>query len=91
MRPVENKRIRRSRERIILDILDFLAAEDRHKTAIVYSLNLSFVVTNRHLERLVETGSVAWNERTRKWYLTPAGEDCRKALKKSLKTIEAIL
>jgi len=89
MRP--EKRIRRSRERIVLDILEFLAVEDRCKTTIVYSLNLNFSVTNRHLERLVETGSIGWNERTRKWYLTPAGEDARKVLKKSLTAIEAVL
>jgi predicted transcriptional regulator len=91
MMPVENKRKRRYRERIILDILDFLAVEDHCKTDIVYNVNLNFRVTNRYLERLVEIGSVAWNERNRKWYLTPAGQDCRKALKRSLKTIEAIL
>ena len=84
-------RERRSRERVVLAILDFLAKEDRCKTAIVYGLNLNFSVTNRHLERLVETGSIAWNERTRKWYLTPAGEDARKVLKKSLMAIEAVL
>lgn len=89
MRP--EKRVRRSRERIVLDILDSLAVRDHRKTELAYELNLNFRLANRHLERLVETGSVAWNERTNHWYLTPAGEDCRKTLRKSLKAIEAIL
>ena len=83
--------MRRSRSQIVLAILDLLAAQDRLKTEIVYQLNLNFRTANHYLERLVEVGSVAWNERTRKWYLTPAGEDCRKTLKKSLKAIEALL
>lgn len=91
MEPEKKLHERRSRERVVLDILNFLAVEDRRKTAIVYELNLNFRVATRHLERLVEVGAVAWNERTNRWYLTPAGEDCRKVLRKSLMAIEAVL
>ena len=83
--------MKRSRAQIVLAILDLLAAQDRLKTEIVYQANLDFRTIDRYLEKLVEAGNVAWNERTRKWYLTPAGEDARKVLKKSLTAIEAVL
>ncbi len=85
------RRGNRSRAEIVFGILDLLSAEDRQKTDIVYGSNLSFSSIRPYLERLVEQGYVAWNERTRLWHLTPAGEDARKVLKDSLKAIEAIL
>jgi predicted transcriptional regulator len=85
------KRKKRTRGEITLAILNLLHEEDRTKTTIVYGLNLNFRTADSYLELLVKNRAVAWNERTNRWYLTPAGEDCRKTLRKSLKAIEAIL
>ena len=79
--------MKRSRGQIILAILDLLAVRDRLKTEIVYQANLNFRTIDKYLETLVEAGNVAWNERTRMWYLTTAG---RKAAA-HLQEVEAIL
>ena len=67
--------MKRSRGQIILAILDLLAAQDRLKTEIVYQANLNFRTIDRYLEKLVEGGLVAWNTRTRAWYVTLAGKE----------------
>ena len=79
--------MKRSRGQIVLAILDLLAAQDRLKTEIVYQANLNFRTIDRYLEKLVEAGNVAWNERNRRWYLTTAG---REAID-HLREVEAIL
>lgn len=65
--------MKRSRGQITLTILELLAAQDRLKTEIVYQANLNFRTIDRYLETLVEGGLVAWNTRTRAWYITLAG------------------
>lgn len=89
MKPV--RRAKRSRNQIILAILSLLSEGARTKTNIVYGLNLNFQAANRYLETLVEKRMVVWNETTGLWQITPAGKDCHKKLRKSMKTIEAVL
>lgn len=79
--------MKRSRGQIVLAILELLAAQDRLKTEIVYQANLNFRTIDRYLEKLVEGGLVAWNERTRMWYLTTAGREAAAHLRE----VEAIL
>ena len=79
--------MKRSRAQIVLAILDLLAAQDRLKTEIVYQVNLNFVTIDRYLEKLVEAGNVAWNERNRRWYLTTAGREAVDHLRE----VEAII
>ena len=67
--------MRRTRGQIVLAILDLLAAQDRLKTEIVYQANLNFRLIDHILEKMVEGGLVAWNERTRAWHITLAGKD----------------
>ncbi len=78
---------KRSRAQIVLQILSMLAEEDRRKTVLVYELNLNFRTINRYLERLVEFGAVAWNERTNRWFLTTFGRETAAKLRE----VEAVL
>ena len=73
--------MKRSRGQIILAILDLLAVQDRLKTEIVYQANLNFRTIDRYLEKLVEGGLVAWNARTRTWYITLAGKEAADRLR----------
>lgn len=65
--------MKRSRGQIVLAILDLLAVQDRLKTEIAYQANLNFRTIDKYLETLVEGGLVAWNSRTRAWYVTITG------------------
>ena len=67
--------MRRSRGIIVLKILELLAQEDRTKTDLVYIGNLNFRTVDQLLEKFVEAAWVAWNERTKRWYITLAGKD----------------
>lgn len=85
------KHRKRSRIQIILEILALLEKGERSKTSIVYQTNLNFRTADRHLENLVEKGLIVWSETTGLWGITPAGEQCRATLERSLAAIEAVL
>ena len=73
--------MKRSRGQIVLAILDLLAVQDRLKTEIVYRVNINFRMATSCLQTLVEEGLVAWNSRTRTWYITLAGKEAADRLR----------
>jgi predicted transcriptional regulator len=79
--------MRRSRGQIVLAILDLLTIQGRLKTQIVYLVNINFKMATSCLQTLVEEGLVAWDSRTRAWYITLAGKEAAD----HMRAVEAIL
>lgn len=83
-------RVRRSRDKIILDILD-VCAEGENITRIVYQANTNFSVIRSYLDTLIKNGLIESQQGKLKLYkTTPKGLNMMNKLKTLQKDLDEI-